>query len=142
VRRAVVVLVLAASVLVACGGDDQPDLTPVAETQLHDEVAAIRASIEAGDDATALAQLTQLRMSVAALVTSNYVTADRALSINDAIAGLEQQLAARATSTTAVSTTVTTAATVAVTSTVPPTTAPPTTTSEPGPKKGKDKKDR
>jgi hypothetical protein len=114
-------------------------MSPAAETQLRTEVAAIRTSIEAGDEAGATAQLAQLRISVAALATSNYITADRALTINDAIAELEQQLAARVATTT----TVTTAATVAATTTTRPTTTttPPTTTAAQGPgKRDKDKK--
>jgi len=78
--------------LVSCGSDST-DISPRAATELDVSVATIRSAIETGDGAGARALLQDLRLTVVELTTTGGITSDRALTINQAIATLEEELA-------------------------------------------------
>jgi hypothetical protein len=138
-RRWIAVLAVAVTVAVAvtaCSNDPGSDMTPSAVSRLDVVVADVRSSVEAGDDEAARAHLTSLRMTVADLLVSNAITADRALVINQAIERVEHELAARA-----VAATTTSVAPTSTTRPAPTTTTSTTSTTEARRGNGKDKDD-
>ena len=73
-----VVIVLAFS---ACGSTTD-EISPSAATELEEDVAEVRAAVEAGDVARARDLLGTLRSTVVQLTTTGGITGDRALAIN------------------------------------------------------------
>jgi hypothetical protein len=138
-----ILVVIAALLLVAVPAscaDDQDDMTGPASIELATAVQTVRDRIEADDLFGAAGALGELRTTVANLVSTGAITADRGERILTSIDGLEGELVASLQA----STTTTTSTTVPPT-TVPPSTAAPTTTStttQPGESPGNKKNDK
>jgi hypothetical protein len=137
-RRLFAMLTVAVAVT-ACSNDPGSDMTPSAVSRLDVVVADVRSSVEAGDDEAARAHLTSLRMTVADLLVSSAITADRALVINQAIERVERELAARAVAATTTSVAPTSTTRLAPATTTSTTSTTSTTEARRG--NGKDKND-
>jgi hypothetical protein len=137
-RRWFAMLTVAVAVT-ACSNDPGSDMTPSAVSRLDVVVADVRSSVEAGDDEAARAHLTSLRMTVADLLVSSAITADRALVINQAIERVERELAARAVAATTTSVAPTSTTRLAPATTTSTTSTTSTTEARRG--NGKDKND-
>jgi len=105
VRRRLVIVALAVSVLAACGGGS-PSVSDDAASELHAQVTAVRTAVGAHDAERAARALDTLRASVSKLRRSGDVSADRAREILAAATAVQTRLVSITTTTTTTTTTV------------------------------------
>ena len=103
-RRGLVIVALAVSVLASCG-DGSPSVSDDAASELHAQVTAVRTAVGAHDAERATRALDTLRASVSRLRRSGDVSADRAREILAAATAVQNRLVSITTTTTTTTTT-------------------------------------
>ena len=103
-RRQLVIVALAVSVLASCGGGS-PSVSDDAASELHAQVTAVRTAVGAHDAERAAHALDMLRASVSRLRRSGDVSADRAREILVAATAVQNRLVSITTTTTTTTTT-------------------------------------
>ena len=107
---AAAMLIAAGSLLAGCGEEDHR-LPDEASALLAPRVEAIRSAAAAGDRATAQAEVSQVRRTLADLRAAGTIAASEADTVLLALAGVEQQLGLLPEPTTTTTTAITTTTT-------------------------------